>query len=99
VLQQVQAKQEERRQRADMERFLQAYPDVQAESIPIEVWRQVAQGESLVSAYALHENRQLRAQLAAQQQDRANRLRTPGSLGGNVSAELDEIDRLWGEDD
>jgi hypothetical protein len=92
-------RQEDQRQRADLERFLQVYPDVQAEAIPLEVWRQVARGESLVSAYALHENRQLRAQLAAERQDRSNRQRTPGGLGYNISAELDEIDRMWREDD
>jgi hypothetical protein len=99
LLQRARARQQEQRQRADLERFLRVYPDVQAAAIPLEVWRQVSQGESLVSAYALHENRQLRAQLAAERQDRSNRQRTPGGLGGNVSEELDEIDRMWREDD
>lgn len=83
----------------DMRRFLDAYPGVKAESIPQEVWAQVARGVSLVSAYAQHENQRLRAELAAERQDRANRARTPGGLGANSGGELDEIDRLWGEDD
>ena len=83
----------------DMRRFLDAYPGVKAESIPREVWAQVARGVPLVSAYARHENQRLRAELAAERQDRANRARTPGGLGANSGGELDEIDRLWGEDD
>lgn len=97
LIQRIRAQQAGRRQ--DMERFLQAYPDVKAESIPKEVWAQVSRGASLVSAYAMHENRQLKAQLAAERQNKANRLRTPGSLGANTGAELDEIDRMWGEED
>lgn len=86
-------------QKQDMERFVQAYPGVKAESIPREVWGRVARGVPLVSAYAMHENQRLRMQLNAQRQDQINRARTPGGLGRNVSGELDEIDRLWGEDD
>lgn len=97
LIQRVRAQQAGRRQ--DMERFLQAYPAVRAESIPDQVWAQVARGVPLVSAYAMHENQQLKAQLAAERQNKANRLRTPGSLGANAAAELDEIDRMWGEED
>jgi len=53
----------------------------------------------LLSAYAMHENTQLRAQLAAEQQNRVNRSRTPGALGANSGLELDEMDRMWNEDD
>ena len=90
-------KQKARRQ--DMERFLDAYPGVKAESIPQEVWGRVAQGVPLVSAYAMYENQQLRVQLAAERQNRANRARTPGGLGANAGVELDEMDRMWAEDD
>lgn len=86
-------------QRQDMERFLQTYPTVKAESIPREVWGQVARGVPLVSAYAMHENQQMKIQLAAQRQNQINRARTPGGLGANVGGELDELDRMWAEDD
>lgn len=85
--------------RQDMQRFLDAYPGVKAESIPQEVWAQVARGVPLVSAYARHENQRLRAELAAERQNRVNRARTPGALGANSGAELDELDRMWAEDD
>lgn len=86
-------------QRQDMERFLQAYPGVKAESIPQEVWGRVARGVPLVSAYAMHENQQLRVQLRARQQDQINRARTPGGLSANAGAELDELDRYWNEEE
>jgi len=89
----------ENAQRQDMERFLRAYPEVKAECIPKSVWTQVAQGIPLVSAYAMHENQQLKIQLAAERQNRDNRERTPGGLGANVGSELDELDRMWNEDD
>ena len=91
------ARQQARRQ--DMERFLQAFPQVKAEAIPRQVWEQVARGMPLVSAYAMYENERLRVELAAERQDRANRLRTPGALGGNSGTELDEMDRMWAEEE
>lgn len=97
LIQRVRAQQAGRRQ--DMERFLQTYPTVKAESIPNQVWAQVARGVPLVSAYAMHENQQLKAELAAERQNRANRLRTPGALGANSGAEWDELDRMWAEED
>lgn len=90
-------KQNARRQ--DMERFVRTYPTVRADSIPKEVWGQVARGVPLVSAYAMHENQQLKVQLAAERQNKANRQRTPGALGANSGVELDELDRMWAEDD
>ena len=83
----------------EMERFLTAYPEVKAGDIPREVWQQVAAGVPLVSAYAMHENQQLKMQLAAERQDRLNRQRTPGALGSHSGGELDELDRMWNEDD
>ena len=64
----------------DMARFLEAYPDVRGSDVPEEVWRQVAEGESLVTAYTMYENRQLKAQLAAQRQNGENARRSVGSL-------------------
>lgn len=97
LLQQTKARQEERRK--DMASFMQAFPDVKADAIPKEVWAQVAQGVPLVSAYAMHENKRLTAELAAERQNKANRQNTPGSLGSNSGPEMDEIDRIWAEDE
>lgn len=97
LLQQTKERQEARRK--DMDAFLQAYPDVKADAIPKEVWAQVAQGVPLVSAYAMHENQRLKAELAAERQNKENKQRTTGSLGANSGPEMDELDRLWAEDD
>ena len=83
----------------DLARFVAAYPGVKGEEIPRTVWEQVSQGVPLVSAYAMHENAQLKAQLAAERQNRANLRRTPGALGSHSGAELDELDRMWNEDE
>ena len=89
----------EQAQAREMERFLAAYPQVNADDIPREVWQQAAAGVPLLTAYAMHENRQLKMLLAAERQDRLNRQRTPGSLGANSGGELDELDRMWAEED
>lgn len=103
---QAQAAQRQERIRADIASFNRAYPNVDPKSISKEVWDAVQQGESLTNAYTMSENKRLQAELNAKQQEldaerqnKANQAKTPGSLGGNVAAELDEIDRLWGEDD
>ena len=83
----------------EMERFLEVYPEVNALDIPREVWQQAAGGVPLTTAYAMYENRQLKMLLAAERQDKVNRQRTPGSLGANSGAELDEVDRWWNEED
>lgn len=77
--------------------FRELYPDVK--TVPQEVWDQVNKGVPLVTAYITHENKRLLAELAAERQNNANKQRSPGSLGGNTAPEMDEIDRLWSEDD
>lgn len=83
----------------DLARFIAAYPGVRAADVPRQVWDQVAKGVPMVSAYAMYENTRLRAQVAAERQNRANLKRTPGGLGSNSGPELDELDRMWAEDD
>ena len=56
--QQAQQEQELARQQ-DIERFLKLYKDVDPNTIPKEVWDDVRNGETLVSAYGRYENRQL----------------------------------------
>lgn len=103
---QAQAAKRQERIKADVAAFARAYPGVDPKDISQEVWAAVQQGESLTNAYAMHENKRLQAELEAKQHEldaerlnKANQAKTPGSLGGNVAAELDEIDRLWAEDD
>ena len=95
-----QARQRQEAQRKDFAAFLGAYPGVKTTEIPTEVWEKVAQGESLVSAYTMHRNRQLEAELAAERQNRKNQQRTTGSLSDPAGGDKkDDIDRWWNEDD
>lgn len=103
---QKQAEEKEGRIRSDIAGFMKAYPDIKPADIPKEVWDSVNKGESLVNAYARHEsaqtraeNERLKAEVAALQQNKSNAQRSPGSLGGSSGSELDEIDRLWADDD
>lgn len=94
-----QAKQRQEAMRSDMNQFLKMYPGVQANEIPKEVWDMVRNGQPLTTAYAMHQNQQLKAELAAERQNKENQKNTPGSLGGNSVTDMDEIDRIWAEDE
>lgn len=101
-----QARERENRVREDITSFLKAYPQVKPSEIPKEVWDRVKGGETLVNAYTMHENEKFRAEMegyraeiAALKQNQSNAQRSPGSLGGSSGAELDEIDRLWNDED
>lgn len=83
----------------DIQDFYRAYPDVDPKTIPQEVWAQVQKGETLTNAYTRHENQRLQAEIAALKQNEKNKQQSTGSLGGVSGAEMDEIDRLWAEDD
>ena len=83
----------------DIAQFCRIYPGVDPKTIPQEVWEAVKGGDTLTNAYTMHENKRLAAELAAERQNKANQANTPGSLGGNAAAEMDEIDRLWAEGD
>lgn len=67
-------------EQGDLTRFLQAFPGVRGDDVPTEVWRQVAAGESLTTAYVMYENQRLRALVAAQRQNGENVKRSLGSL-------------------
>lgn len=87
-------------QQRDVEAFYRAYPNVDPKSIPQEVWAAVRGGESLVNAYTMHENRRLQAELSAERQNKENRAKSPGSLGGNSAEdEASLISRYWDEAD
>ena len=101
---QTKAQQEEQQKRVEnrkneMNRFLQKFPAVKPESIPSEVWAEVAKGDSLVVAYTEHRNKQLEAELAAERQNKANKEKTTGSLSTTgAGSKQDEIDKWWNSD-
>lgn len=84
-------------QKRDMMAFLDAYPEVKAADIPQEVWQKVAAGESLVNAYTMYQNRQLRSQIAAGEQNRQNAAKAPGSLGSRGEKGRKTLSDYWDE--
>ena len=84
----------------DIEAFYRAYPGVDPKSIPQEVWNEVKNGDSLTNSYTRYENRRLQAELAAERQNKENRAKAPGSLGGNpMDDEASLISKYWDEAD
>ena len=97
-----QEKQEQMRQRVarDMQEFQQMYPGVDIRNVPQEVITEAASGKnSLVGAYALHQNKQLQSQIkelnakiAAQQQNNNNRSKSMGSVrSSGVNSQMDSF--------
>lgn len=85
-------------QRADLVRFMQAFPDVKAESIPKEVWASVQKGIPLTTAYTMYKNRALEAELTALKQNAEARERTPGSMNTAGEKHIDPDFDGWDDD-
>ena len=80
----------------DIRRFVSAYPDVKAESIPQAVWDEVNKGSDLLSAYTRHENAELKQRLKALETNNRNSQRSTGSrktAGSGVTR--DAFDEGW----
>lgn len=85
--------------RKEMTIFLQKYPGVDPrKDIPREVWDEVSQGVSLLTAYTDHRNKQLEAELAAERQNKANAQKSTGSMTTKGAGVQDEIDKWWNEE-
>ena len=80
--------------------FLEAYPDVKPEDIPVEVWKEHKAGRNLLDAYVRYENKRLKDEMAKyqtqQQIEQANSknaasstgsAKTSGKTGGFISKE------------
>lgn len=94
-----QAMQAQQARQRDIQQFYEAYPKVDPKSIPQEVWADVKAGDTLTNAYTRYENRRLQSEIQALKQNEKNKAQSPGSLGGNSGKEMDEIDRIWAEED
>lgn len=84
--------------KAEMTAFLTAYPDVQPGDIPKEVWAQVTSGMPLVTAYTMHLNQVLAADLAAERKNRENQAQTTGSMSSAGESAKDNLFDGWDED-
>jgi hypothetical protein len=91
-------KKREEQQKADMQRFLQKFPDVKPEEIPQEVWAAVRNGEMITHAYAEYRLKQLEAELSALKQNQKNQQTSTGSMQTKGKSVEDLIDRYWNDE-
>lgn len=89
-----------------MAEFLDAYPDVKPEDVPVEVWVEVNKGRNLLEAYVRYENKRLKEEMAKfqqqQQVQQANEknaasstgsAKSSGATGGYISREQFEANK------
>ena len=77
-------------------RFSKEFPEVKAEEIPAEVWKDFAEGKGdLSDLYARQENKRLKAELAAMKQNEENRKKSTGSRATAGSAKKSAFDDAW----
>ncbi len=95
-------KEQERLQREEdlftnqVERFLNAYPNVDAHNLPQEVLEYMLQGEELLSAYRAYENDLLRNKLTAVETNEKNRQKAVGGLANDNAGETENDPFLQG---
>lgn len=80
----------EKAQERDFQQFLESYPSVKPDEIPISVWEEVESGKSLIDAYMKHENKLLKEKLgltnkqeSIQQRNQENASASIGSVKSN----------------
>ena len=77
-------------------RFSREFPEVKAEEIPAEVWKDFAEGKGdLADLFARQENKRLKAELAAMKQNEENRKKSTGSRATAGSAKKSAFDEAW----
>ena len=77
-------------------RFSREFPEVKAEDIPAEVWKDFAEGKGdLADLFARQENKRLKAELAAMKQNEENRKKSTGSRATAGSAKKSAFDDAW----
>ncbi len=69
---------------AQLEAFQKVYPDVDIRNLPADVIDEINAGETLLSAYRAHENREMRNTIAALRQNKQNEATATGTLGNNA---------------
>lgn len=60
------------RAKAEQQELYTQFPDAELNQLPEAFWQEVKQGKSLLSAYLMHENTQLKARIDAENQQQSN---------------------------
>lgn len=68
--------------------FRTLYPDTDLHTLPDSVWDEVRRGTPLAAAFALSERRRTLALAAAEESNRQNKSRSPGTLQGGAEDEF-----------
>lgn len=79
--------------------FLREFPDVEPKSIPKEVINKWMSGEPLVRAYMAYENKKLKAELAAMEQNQKNSQRSTGSVRSAGAGKVQDPAFIGWDDD
>ena len=95
---QAEADKKKEAQRQELVSFMKAFPDVKAESIPQEVWAEVRKGVPMTAAYAMHQNRTLKAELEAMKQHKEVVSKAPGSMNSKGERTADPDFDGWDDD-
>ncbi len=85
-LQQVQKSQKEEAISREIDNFQKQFPDVDIENMPADVIEDIQGGSTLTSAWIAHENRELKATLAAERKNSVNRSKAVGSVNANAGS-------------
>ena len=72
---------------SQIDAFQRAYPDVDIRTLPQDVIDEINAGESLLSAYRAHENREMKDTITALRQNRYNEATSTGTLSNNSKQE------------
>lgn len=72
---------------SQIDAFQRAYPDVDIRTLPQDVIDEINAGESLLSAYRAHENREMKETITALRQNRYNEATSTGTLSNNSKQE------------
>mgnify|MGYP000963955222 CR=1 FL=1 len=83
-----QREQKEKEQKMYLE-FLEAYPDVKPEDVPVEVWKEVKEGRNLLDAYIRYENQKLKAEMAKFQQQQQNQQANQANAASSTGSARD----------
>ena len=91
--------QEKARLSKSIQRFIKEYPDVKAQDVPPEVWKDYrGHRADLVECYQLYENKKLREELKTLKQNQKNKERSTGSKKSAGKKTVDKWFDGWPDD-
>lgn len=84
------------KKQANLKAFMEAYPGVKAEDVPLKVLQEGFERGDLAGAYARWENRQLKDELETLKQNQKNKERSTGSRrSAGAATPKDDFDEAW----